>query len=194
MCAGHLPRFGRPNAGGPLLLRPLSFASLSLMKPLQGFPPVSGADAQLLILGSMPGAASLEAGQYYAFPRNAFWRIMGDLFGAGPRLDYPLRLQRLVASRVALWDVIARCHRPGSLDASISRDGLVANDFRVFFADHPAIASVAFNGRTAADLYRKMVLPGLGRDLEYLVLPSTSPAHAALGYARKLEAWSVLKG
>jgi hypoxanthine-DNA glycosylase len=163
------------------------------MTQSQGFPPVSAPDAQVLILGSMPGVASLQAAQYYAFPRNAFWRIMGDLFGAGPELEYQARLERLLASRVALWDVIAECRRPGSLDSSIAEDGLVTNDFAGFFDQHPLITRVAFNGQTAAKLFRKKVKPGLAREFEYLTLPSTSPAHAALDYAAKLEAWSVLK-
>jgi hypoxanthine-DNA glycosylase len=162
------------------------------MKLSQGFPPVCAPDARVLILGSMPGVTSLEAAQYYAFPRNAFWRIMGALFGAGPELDYRARLEKLVANRIALWDVIAECHRPGSLDTSIAEDGLVVNDFTSFFGRHPAITHVAFNGQTAAKLFRRQVRPGLVREFEYLTLPSTSPAHAARAYAQKLEAWAVL--
>ncbi len=85
----------------------------------QGFPPVARPDARILILGSMPGVASLEADQYYAFPRNAFWKIMGDLFGAGPQLDYPLRLEKLNGNGIALWDVIQQllpARQPGFSD------------------------------------------------------------------------------
>ena len=163
------------------------------MTQSQGFPPVSAPDAHVLILGSMPGVASLEAAQYYAFPRNAFWRIMGELFGAGPELEYQARLERLRASRVALWDVIAECRRPGSLDSSIAEDSLVANDFGAFFARHRSITRVAFNGQTAAKLFGKKVRPGLTREFEYLTLPSTSPAHASMSYARKLEVWAALR-
>jgi hypoxanthine-DNA glycosylase len=163
------------------------------MKTSQGFPPVAGSDARVLILGSMPSVASLEAAQYYAFTRNAFWRIMGDLFGAGPELTYPQRLEQLVAQRVALWDVIAECHRPGSLDASIAEGSLQTNDFATFFRRHPSIIRVAFNGQTAARLFRQRVRPVLEREFEYLTLPSTSPAHAAKSYAQKLEAWSALR-
>ena len=163
------------------------------MKLSQGFAPLARPDARLLILGSMPGVASLEAGQYYAFPRNVFWKIMGDLFGAGPEMDYPLRLQKLSANHIALWDVIESCHRPGSLDSAIAEDGLATNDFNSFFAQNPHIKQVYFNGQKAAGLFKKKVAPGLTGHYQYLALPSTSPAHAASSYAAKLEAWSVIK-
>jgi TDG/mug DNA glycosylase family protein len=163
------------------------------MELSQGFTPVAGPDARLLILGSMPGVASLVAGQYYAFPRNAFWKIMGDLFTAGPELDYPTRLQKLVENRIALWDVIEACHRPGSLDSAISEAGMATNDFEGFFTRHPQITRICFNGQKAAGLFKKKVAPGLKDHYEYFTLPSTSPAHAARSYAAKLEAWSVIK-
>jgi TDG/mug DNA glycosylase family protein len=164
------------------------------MKLSQGFAPVATPDARALILGSMPGVASLEATQYYAFERNVFWKIMGELFGADPQLDYPLRLQKLKGNRIALWDVIQNCHRPGSLDSAISEDGLQTNDFNGFFNEHPHISHVFFNGQKAAGLFKKKVLPGLAGQHEYCVMPSTSPANAATSYAVKLEKWSVLKG
>ena len=164
------------------------------MKLSQGFAPVARPDARTLILGSMPGVASLEAGQYYAFPRNAFWEIMGDLFDAGPDLDYPARLDVLVSNQVALWDVIETCHRPGSLDSAIAKDGMKTNNFGLFFKEHPKINRVFFNGSKASDLFRKRVLPGLAQKPECITLPSSSPAHASMNYAAKLEAWSVIKG
>jgi len=163
------------------------------MKLSQGFAPVARADARILILGSMPGVASLEAAQYYAFPRNVFWKIMGDLFAAGPHLDYPSRLQLLNENQIALWDVIRACARPGSLDSSILDEGMETNDFKCFFKQHPHINRVYFNGQKAAGLFKKRVAPGLTARFEYHVLPSTSPANAANSYAAKLEAWSVLK-
>ena len=164
------------------------------MKLSQGFAPVARPDARILILGSMPGVASLEAVQYYAFPRNAFWKIMGDLFAAGPELDYQTRLQKLTANHIALWDVIEICHRPGSLDSAISENGMATNDFSSFFSRHPHITRVYFNGQKAAGLFKKKVVPGLKGQYDYHVLPSTSPAHAAKSYAAKLKAWSVIKG
>jgi hypoxanthine-DNA glycosylase len=163
------------------------------MKKSQGFAPVARPDARVLILGSMPGVASLEAGQYYAFPRNAFWKIMGDLFGAGPQLDYPSRLQILGDNRVALWDVIQACVRPGSLDSAIQDEGMQTNDFSGFFKHHPHIRVICFNGQKAAGLFRKRVAPQLQAAYGYHVLPSTSPANAGSSYAAKLEAWSVVK-
>ena len=150
-------------------------------------------DAKALILGSMPGVASLEASQYYAYPRNVFWSIMGELFGAGPQLDYPERLQKLNENHIALWDVIQTCIRPGSLDSAIWEEGLAINDFKGFFSQHPHINRIYFNGQKAASLFTKKVMPDLTGHYEYFVLPSTSPAYAARSYAAKLEAWSVLK-
>jgi len=165
----------------------------SAEKLSQGFAPVARPDARLLILGSMPGVASLEAARYYAFPRNTFWKIMGDLFAAGPELDYPSRLKKLMENHIALWDVIEACHRPGSLDAAISESGLATNDFSGFFELHPDITHVFFNGQKAAGLFNKKVVPALKGHYTYLTLPSTSPAHAAKNYANKLKAWSVLR-
>jgi len=159
----------------------------------QGFDAVARPDARLLILGSMPGVASLAATQYYAFPRNVFWKIMGELFAAGPQLNYPSRLQKLVENHIALWDVIAACHRPGSLDSAISESGLATNNFSNFLKLHPHITHVYFNGQKAAGLFKKRVVPSLAGDYHYCTLPSTSPANAAKSYTAKLAAWSVLK-
>ena len=159
----------------------------------EGFKAVALPNERLLILGSMPGVASLEAAQYYAFPRNVFWKIMGELFAADPKLDYPSRLQKLTENHVALWDVIEACHRLGSLDSAISKSGLVTNNFQIFFNQHPHITHVFFNGQKAAGLFMQKVAPGLAVHLSYHTLPSTSPANATKNYAAKLEAWSVLK-
>lgn len=157
-----------------------------------GFPPVAAAGARALILGSLPGRRSLQERRYYAQPRNAFWPIMGELFGAGPELDYRERLRRLTRRGVALWDVVARGRRPGSLDARLDPSSLVFNDFGPFLESLPALRAICFNGRTAEKLYRQCVLPGLegaaARPLLY-ALPSTSPAYASMPYAEKLARW-----
>lgn len=155
------------------------------------FPPVSAPDARILILGSMPGKASLQAGQYYAHPYNRFWPIMGELFDAGRELPYELRLQRLQANGVALWDVLKECFRASALDADIIEASIVPNDFAGFFAHHPGIRRICFNGAKAEQVFRRYVLPGLDEmgEIELLRLPSTSPAHAAMSADQKLEQW-----
>ncbi|OGS91234.1 MAG: DNA-deoxyinosine glycosylase [Gallionellales bacterium GWA2_60_18] len=161
------------------------------MMRITSFAPVGDADAQVLILGSMPGKRSLEQQQYYAHPHNAFWRIMGELAGAHPQLPYAERLRALQAARIALWDVLASCMREGSLDADICAEQ--ANDFAAFFARHPRITRVYFNGAKAEQSFRKSVLGKRGLPLlEFHRLPSTSPAHAGMSYAQKLEAWRVV--
>ena len=117
------------------------------MLTLRSFPPVVSAGCRVLILGSMPGEASLRAGQYYAHPRNAFWPIMGRLCGAGPDLAYPQRLERLLAAGIGLWDVLQSCVRAGSLDSAIRDE--VANDLPALFAAYPRIDRVFFNGAKA---------------------------------------------
>jgi TDG/mug DNA glycosylase family protein len=112
----------------------------------------------------MRGEVSLKAGQYYAHPRNAFWHIMGELFGAGPSLLYEERIARIQSVGVALWDALQACTRPGSLDASITEE--VANDFPGLFAKYPNITHVFFNGGTAEKSFRHHVLPALRADLQ----------------------------
>jgi TDG/mug DNA glycosylase family protein len=162
----------------------------------RGFPPIARRDAHTLILGSLPGRRSLEMRQYYAHPQNSFWRIIGRLFATGEMPPYPQRLRILTANRIAVWDVLAAAQRPGSLDSSIVHASALANDFRAFFRAHPRIRRVFFNGRKAAQLYERFVLPGLGAEhaeLRYETLPSTSPAHAGVTFTGKLAQWTVLK-
>jgi TDG/mug DNA glycosylase family protein len=157
---------------------------------LSGLPAVAARNTRVLILGSMPGAASLAARRYYAHPRNQFWSIVGTVTGAAAELPYGRRIAALRGAGIALWDVIASCHRQGSLDTAIDRASLRVNDFAGFFRRHPAVESVLFNGATAEALFRRLVLPALGPRLpELLRLPSTSPAHAGLSHERKLVLW-----
>jgi TDG/mug DNA glycosylase family protein len=163
---------------------------------ISGFPPVVGSQPRVLILGSMPGIASLDAHEYYALPRNAFWPIMGKLFGAHFELPYVQRLDVLTAGRVALWDVLGSCVRPGSLDASIDTRSIAANNFNGLFADYPTLRQVFFNGQKAAQMYHRHVLPNLdavAADIPGSTLPSTSPAHASLSFDDKFKAWTVVR-
>jgi hypoxanthine-DNA glycosylase len=161
----------------------------------RGFAALSDSHARILILGSLPGAKSLAQREYYATPQNVFWRIMGTVFGAGPELPYAKRTRALTQAGIALWDVCAAAHRLGSLDSAIKHHAV--NDFERFFAAHPGIGLICFNGQKAAALYRSSVLLGLPPAMQSIpsrVLPSTSPAHASLAYAEKLRQWtSVLR-
>jgi len=162
------------------------------MRParIESFSYIATRAARILILGSMPGEASLQAQQYYAHPRNAFWPIMAGILGFDAKVPYPDRIAALGANGIALWDVLASCHRSGSLDSEIESPSVVVNDFEAFFTAYPGITQVCFNGGTAERYFKRRVpaIPGM-RNLHYTLLPSTSPAHAALSLARKTEAW-----
>jgi len=150
------------------------------------FAPIARGDARILILGSLPGQRSLQAGQYYAHPQNAFWRIMRDLVGAEG--TYEQRCAELVKHGIALWDVLAESLRPGSMDADIKLDSAKANDFSSFFLRHPNIERLCFNGQKAAQMYSRFV-DDAGSGLQQDTLPSTSPAYAAMAYPQKLARW-----
>jgi hypoxanthine-DNA glycosylase len=164
---------------------------------VHSFEPVAAADARILILGSMPGTASLAATRYYAHPRNLFWPILADVLHFDASGEYEARLDALKSARVALWDVLHSCHREGSLDTRIRTETQVANDFAAFFRTHPGIVRVIFNGAKAAQCYDRRVLrEGIGTGLHYERLPSTSPANASWSYERKLAVWrnALLEG
>src|SRR5262245_47983989 len=167
-----------------------SSSSIS-MALVYSFPPVVSRNSKVLILGSMPGEVSLKAGQYYAHPRNAFWRIMDELFGAGASLLYPDRLVALDKAGVALWDSLKACTRPGSLDSAIRDEE--PNDFAGLFASFPGITHVFFNGAKSEAAFRRHVrarLTGLPR--VFIRLPSTSPAHAGMRFEEKVERWRAV--
>ena len=159
----------------------------------RSFPPIAAPDARLLILGSMPGLASLAAGQYYAHPRNAFWPIMGKLLGFSPALDYAARVASLHQAGIAVWDVLYSCRRQGSLDSAIEDDSLVTNDLAGFLAGQPAIRHVFFNGAKAEHCFRRHIeLAVPQREIVFRRLPSTSPAHAGRSFEQKLAAWRAI--
>lgn len=142
--------------------------------------------------------ASLEAQQYYAHPRNAFWPIAAGLFGVDVAAGYAERCERLRAAKVAVWDVLRSCRREGSLDSAIDRASEVPNDFASFFAEHRKIKRVVFNGQKSESAFRRHVVPILeSRLIDRLTLtraPSTSPAHAARTFDEKLHAWRAAMG
>ena len=158
---------------------------------LFSFPPVVSQNSKVLILGSMPGEVSLKAQQYYAHPRNAFWRVMEELFAAGFSLPYCERLTVLDKAGVALWDSLRACTRPGSLDSAIRNEE--ANDFAKLFEAYPKITHVFFNGAKSEAAFRRHVLPAL-HDPKHVFtrLPSTSPAHAGMTFDKKVERWRAV--
>ena len=158
---------------------------------IKGLAPIARPSARLLLLGSMPSAASLAAGEYYAHPRNQFWPIVGEICGFDATAPYPLRLAALSARRIAVWDVVASCVRAGSLDSGIDEHSITVNPFAEFLARFPGIRRICFNGRKAEAAWRRHVLEKLpaGRKFDYRLLPSTSPANAGMSYLRKLQIW-----
>lgn len=153
-----------------------------------GFEPVVDNHTRVLVLGSLPGDASLRAARYYAHPRNAFWPLIGGLLDEPlPSLPYEERLSRLKARGVGLWDVIASAERSGSLDAAIRSPE--AADLRGLANSLPELRAVAFNGGLAARLGRRILTDLQGVAL--IDLPSSSPAHAR-PLAEKHHAWAVL--
>ena len=158
---------------------------------VRSFPAVVGADTRILILGSMPGVASLAVQQYYAHPRNQFWRITGALYGVGPELPYARRLQLLLERGLGLWDVLHSCVRRGSLDTAIERDSVIANELLPLLRQGN-VMRLCCNGATAYAALQRHFGQSLAREfpqLDIRRLPSTSPANASWSYARKLQAF-----
>jgi len=150
------------------------------------FPPVTRPDTRLLVLGSLPGAISLAEQRYYAHPRNLFWRLMSEVIGRDlVPLAYEDRLAALLDARVGLWDTVAAATREGSLDAAIRLHQ--ASDLAALAAALPDLRSIAFNGATSAKIGRRQL--GSAPGLALLDLPSSSPAHASLSFAKKRDSW-----
>jgi hypoxanthine-DNA glycosylase len=156
---------------------------------LKGFPPIADENTHTLVLGSFPGVASLDAAQYYAHPRNQFWRLMGAVIGEPlNELAYDERVLKLLSHGIGLWDVLAACEREGSLDTAIRHAD--PNDFASFRMHAPSLRKVAFNGKTSGRF--EPVIQAAG--YETLVLPSSSPANAILSFDQKLRFWrEILK-
>lgn len=162
-------------------------AAAGILKRKIGLPPIARGDAQVLILGSLPGDASLAARQYYAHPRNHFWQLVGGVIGRDlGAIEYSARIHALQMAGIALWDVVAEANRPGSLDQKIRN--AQANDLRAFAGKLPHLRAIAFNGKKAAALAMDAFdqLP-----VDILYLPSSSPAHA-INAITKSAAWGVL--
>jgi double-stranded uracil-DNA glycosylase len=161
-------------------------------KRVASFAPLAAPDARVLVLGTMPGVASLAAAQYYAHPRNQFWSLMGELCGARIELPYECRCRILLERGVALWDVFGSCVRPGSADSAIELPDAQLNDLGGFLEAHPALERILCNGRLAhASFQRHWAVQVTAKfpQIRVLAVPSTSPAHAGMTLAQKLALW-----
>jgi hypoxanthine-DNA glycosylase len=154
------------------------------------FPPIIDTASRVLILGSLPGDESLRQQQYYAHPRNQFWRILAEIYAVPFPETYADRVALVLQQRLALWDVIRHGEREGSLDQAIRN--ATPNDFAWLFTTYPAVQAIVFNGRKAHDLFERRVLQSQALQeidrLPRLLMPSTSPA-ATLPLAVKIERW-----
>jgi double-stranded uracil-DNA glycosylase len=164
------------------------------MLHVHSFPPIASRTSRVLILGTMPGKVSLRERQYYAHPQNLFWRIVGGILAFDPTGPYDARVASVQSAGVAIWDVLRSCIRESSMDSAIDVSSVMPNDFASFLAEHPHIGRICFNGAKAEALYMRHVRPRLPPDtnVQYVRLPSTSPANAALPLAQKLRAWQAI--
>ena len=151
----------------------------------QSFPPIYTKDARVLIVGTMPSVRSLADAQYYAHPRNAFWPILFEVFGAEKTDDYQQKKRLIAENRLALWDAARACEREGSLDSAMRE--IEFNDFAALFAQCPGIHTVLCNGGTAHTLFMKT---GCAGERTVLRMPSTSPAYT-MAFDKKLAAWKA---
>lgn len=160
---------------------------------LRGLAPVYQANAKILILGSMPGQASLDSQQYYGHPRNQLWPLLAQLFGFDDGLDYASRCQHALQAKVALWDVIGDCQRAGSLDSAIIGHSIRFNPLDEFCRQLPDLQHIWLNGGKAAQSFRQyqrqLPTPWPAPRIRVHELPSTSPAHASRTFAQKLQVW-----
>lgn len=156
------------------------------------FPPVVAGSPRILILGSMPGRRSLTEQQYYAHPRNAFWPIIRRFFGLPEHTSYEQCCRSLTVRKIALWDVLAECTRPGSLDQHIDPASIVVNDFEAFLRRCSSVEKILFNGGKAAELFQRHALPLISHPdaLSLIRLPSTSPANAGMRFEEKYQHWA----
>lgn len=152
------------------------------------FDAIANNESKILILGSLPGNKSLEQHEYYAHPRNRFWKIISDITSNDFPQTYSEKIDLLLRSRVAVWDITHKAEREGSLDSNIKNE--IPNDLDSFIATHQNLKVIAFNGQTAERLFDKYF--SRKDNIIYISLPSTSPANAMFNYERLYKEWSIL--
>ncbi len=164
-----------------------------MKKVAESFPPILPENPTILILGSMPGVKSLEAGEYYAHPQNLFWKIMGEALSFSPSVPYRERVCALENTGVALWDTLKFCERRGSLDSDIKTATEIPNDIGGLLAQNPSIRAVFFNGKKPEQVFKFHITPLMEKCIKNRIhietLPSTSPANAGMAKGRKTALW-----
>jgi double-stranded uracil-DNA glycosylase len=163
---------------------------------IEGLAPIARRDARVLILGSMPGVQSLLEQRYYAHPANAFWPLMSEVLRCELPSTHAARREMLIVNRIALWDVVHRCRREGSLDAAIDPQSVSVNDIAEFLRRHRSVQALFFNGGAAASLFQRHLRQRIDcarPELVYHRLPSSSPANASWSRSRKIEAWTIIR-
>lgn len=159
------------------------------LNQLSGLAPIEDGDCRILILGTMPGVESLKQQAYYANSRNLFWKLIAGVIGETAPDNYEDKKVYLRRYKVALWDMCQFCTRSGSLDSNISDE--VPNDIKAFVAGHPHLKVIGCNGKESARMFRKYIV-GI-ENVEFIPLPSTSPANAGVSREKKVDAWHRLK-
>ena len=161
------------------------------MKNCKSFKPSIDNNSKILILGSMPGVKSLEEQQYYAYPQNRFWKVMGSLCNEPKlsELNYDLKLHTLLKNNIALWDTIKTCKREGSLDSDIQNEK--PNDIRTLLKKYPNIKTICLNGNKSFDAFKKY-FPDLFEKYNCCKMPSTSPANARFSLDKLVMNWEII--
>jgi len=164
------------------------------MPLVHSFEPIVGRNPRIVILGSMPGVVSLQAVQYYANPRNAFWAIIAELFGIDLDCSYQSRVEQISQLPLVLWDTLKACQREGSLDSKILKQQIEANNIAGLVEQCSGLRAIAFNGAASEKYFNQLEkhrLPA-NHQLELIKLPSTSPANASMNFDQKLSVWRQL--
>jgi TDG/mug DNA glycosylase family protein len=167
------------------------------MPQLFGFAPIAVPPVRAVVLGSFPSTVSLACHEYYASSGNRFWALMSELCNFSRDARYVARARAVSRKGIAVWDVLAACKREGAADAGIVRGSERPNDFREFFARHPGIDTICFNGKKAAECYNRFVVPGLEKSavgIRRVTLRSTSPANNAFGLDFLRVEWGAALG
>tara|TARA_B100001029_G_scaffold177919_1_gene183483 strand:+ start:307 stop:801 length:495 start_codon:yes stop_codon:yes gene_type:complete len=149
--------------------------------------PVIGISPIYLILGTIPGQESLKQRQYYAHPRNSFWKIIFKIFNYNFTKSYSEQINFIKENQIALWDVCFTCYRKGSLDSNIKEE--IPNKIPKLLENNSTISNIIFNGTTAEKLFKKHFK--YLENKKYFTALSTSPANASYSFEQKLKNWKV---